>query len=174
MNPRQRPFLLLALASNWLAGCATVAIENPHKVPPSPIWSGRLGLTLATEPPQAFFATFELKGNADAGELTLTSPMGSVLAELHWSPGEARLRTSQTIQRSDSVESLSRAATGAALPIHALFDWLSGIGTAAGGWQPDLSQLGRGRLLARRSDPIPAAELKLILDSSAKTEPPKE
>jgi hypothetical protein len=58
---------------------------------------------------------------------------------MRWAPGDARLRTGQTTHQADSVEALSREATGTALPIQALFDWLKGVGTTAGGWQPDLS-----------------------------------
>ena len=150
MNAARRLFFLLALAAHLLAGCSTTAIENRREGPPSDSWSGRMALNLATEPPQAFFATFELKGTADAGELSLISPLGNVVAEMRWAPGDARLRNGQTTHQADSVEALSREATGTALPIQALFDWLKGVGTTAGGWQPDLSQLGQGRLRARR------------------------
>jgi outer membrane lipoprotein LolB len=173
VNPLRRLLVLLPLAALLSAGCSTAVIENQHEVPRSGVWSGRLALNLATEPPQAFFATFELKGTVDTGELSLTSPLGNVVAEMRWAPGDARLRTAQTTQQADSLESLSREATGTALPIHALFDWLKGISTTAGGWQPDLSQLGQGRLRARREVPAPVAELKLILDAPAETVPPK-
>ena len=173
MNAARRLFFLLALAAHLLAGCSTTAIENRREGPPSDSWSGRMALNLATEPPQAFFATFELKGTADAGELSLISPLGNVVAEMRWAPGDARLRNGQTTHQADSVEALSREATGTALPIQALFDWLKGVGTTAGGWQPDLSQLGQGRLRARREVPAPVAELKLILDVPSKTVGPK-
>ena len=173
MNAARRIIIiLLALAAHLLAGCSTTT-ENRREVPSSGVWSGRMALNLATEPPQAFFATFELKGTADAGELSLISPLGNVVAEMRWAPGDARLRTGQTTHQADSVEALSREATGTALPIQALFDWLKGVGTTAGGWQPDLSQLGQGRLRARREVPAPVAELKLILDVPSETVGPK-
>lgn len=128
------------------------------------IWTGRLALSLASEPPQSFFVSFELKGTASAGELALMSPLGSVVATMLWSPGEATLRTGTQSQPFDSMESLTRHVTGAALPVGALFDWLQGVNTAGGGWQADLSRLDQGRLVATRTLPAPAAELKLILD----------
>jgi outer membrane lipoprotein LolB len=40
---------------------------------------------------QSFSASFELKGKPEQGELSLISPLGSVLGVLRWSPGEAVL-----------------------------------------------------------------------------------
>jgi len=38
------------------------------------------------------------------------------------------------------------------------------VQTGAAGWSADLSQLESGRLTARRTQPLPAAELRLILE----------
>ena len=46
----------------------------------------------------------------------------------------------------------------------ALFDWLSGVPTLAGGWQADLQQLDEGRLSATRTQPPPAAMLRILLN----------
>ncbi len=135
-----------------------------HPKGEAPIRTGRLALNLATEPPQSFFATFELKGTASVGELTLTSPLGSVLAALQWSPGEATLRTGGQTMPFESLDSLTRHVTGTPLPVRSLFDWLDGIRTTGGDWQADLSRLDQGRLVATRAQPSPPAELKLILD----------
>lgn len=123
-----------------------------------------MSLNLASEPPRSFFAAFELKGNASDGELTLTSPLGSVLAAMRWAPGEASLRIGQETHMFDSMESLTGHVTGASLPVRALFDWLVGVNTSGTGWRADLSLLDQGRLVATRTEPAPAAELKLILD----------
>ena len=77
---------------------------------------------------------------------------------------EAMLRTGAQTQPFDSLEDLTRHVTGVSMPVGALFDWLGGVDTAAAGWQADLSRINEGRLVATRSDPAPAAELKLILD----------
>jgi outer membrane lipoprotein LolB len=55
-------------------------------------------------------------------------------------------------------------ATGSAIPVAALFDWLEGRNTAVPGWQADLSELGQGRLRAQRMQPPPAADLRVVLD----------
>lgn len=147
-----------------IAGCSAPMPGAGHPQTASLIWSGRLALNLVTEPPQSFFATFELRGTSSVGELTLTSPLGSVMAALRWSPGEATLRAGLQTIPFDSLEALTRHVTGTALPVQAMFDWLDGVNTTGGGWQADLSYLEQGRLVATRAQPSPAAELKLILD----------
>lgn len=123
-----------------------------------------MALQVESTPPQAFFAGFELRGNARAGELLLFSPLGSTLAALSWTPGSARLRQGGEVREFGSVDELARAATGAAFPVRALFAWLDGdAATSVAGWRADLSRLADGRLSAARSDPQPAAELKLVL-----------
>jgi outer membrane lipoprotein LolB len=83
---------------------------------------------------------------------------------MRWAPGEASLRIGQETQMFDSMESLTDHVTGASLPVRALFDWLGGVNTSGAGWRADLSLLDQGRLVATRTEPAPAAELKLILD----------
>lgn len=126
-------------------------------------WTGRISLQVQSEPPQAFFAGFELKGNPAQGELTLNSPLGNSLAVLRWSPREAVLDSGNQIQRFASVDELIEKATGAAVPLPALFDWLRGKNTAASGWQADLSQQGDGRISASRASPQPRADLRIVL-----------
>ena len=113
---------------------------------------------------QSFSAGFELKGSARAGALALFSPIGGTLAVLAWTPDSAMLRTDGKTRNFESVESLMTHATGAAIPVAALFDWLRGINTPAAGWQADLSLLGEGRLRARRLEPPPQADLRVVLD----------
>jgi outer membrane lipoprotein LolB len=154
---------LLATLILLLAGCA----QPPARTTAGgakPIWTGRLALQVASEPPQSFAAGFELRGGAQTGELVLVSPFGNTLASLSWSPGSARLRNGDGERLFDSIEALAREVTGTPIPLRALFDWLDGTQGTADGWQADLSRLDEGRLLARRIEPLPAAELRLILD----------
>ena len=103
-------------------------------------WAGRISLQVASEPPQSFSASFGLKGRAENGELTLISPLGNVLAVLRWSPGQALLdRGNQDIQRFASIDELMERATGAAIPLNALFAWLQGNNATASGWVADLT-----------------------------------
>lgn len=157
-------FALAAAFAVMMAGCASPQPpRNPADMAAGP-WSGRLALQVADNQSQSFSAGFELKGSAKAGELSLFTPMGGTLAMLTWAPGSATLRSNGQVREFDSIEALVTQATGAAIPLAALFDWLRGVDTAVGGWKADLSQLGQGRLQARRTDPAPQADLRVALD----------
>jgi len=156
---------LLSTLAALLAGCAQPAVAPPADAAArQAYWRGRLALRVETPEPTSYFASFELSGQARAGELRLFSPLGTTLAQLRWSPQAALLRNDGETRAFDSLDALATEATGTAIPIAALFQWLQGQPAAADGWQADLSQLGDGRLVARRAQPEPAAELRLILD----------
>ena len=127
-------------------------------------WAGRMGLQVQSEPPQAFFASFELKGQASSGELTLISPLGSILGIMRWSPTEAILEQGSTTRRFASTDELLAQVTGAAVPMSALFDWLAGIDTPTPGWVADLSKQPDGRISAKRINPAPQADLRIVLN----------
>lgn len=127
-------------------------------------WSGRLSLRIDSEPEQTFAALFDLSGSASTGSLTLTTPIGSTLATMQWTPGDAVLKNGGTTRHFDSVEALIEAATGAAIPVGALFGWLAGRNDNVEGWQADLSQISAGRLQATRSSPLPAADLRIAFE----------
>lgn len=146
-----------------MAGCAH-PVAAPSTRQAGNYWHGRLALRVDTAEPTSFFASFELSGQADAGELTLSSPMGTTLAQLRWSPQFAILRSDGRTRAFNSLDALAIEATGTDIPIPALFEWLRGQPAAADGWLADLSQLAEGRLLAQRTLPAPAAELRLILE----------
>ncbi len=127
-------------------------------------WTGRLSLRVDSEPVQSFAAMFELTGAPEAGELTLTSPIGSTLAVLQWSPDQALLRNGNDTRRYASLDALIQAATGAAIPVPALFGWLAGREDTVPGWRPNLSQVAQGRLQATRESPQPEAELRIVFE----------
>ena len=167
LNPviSRRLGLLTSLwfATIFIAGCAQLPrATDPNDVEISS-WTGRISLQVQSEPPQAFFAGFELRGSAEQGELVLNSPLGNSLALLRWSAEEAILDSGNQIQRFASVGELIEKATGAALPVPALFDWLRGKNTAADGWTADLTQQAEGRISASRTVPQPRADLRVVL-----------
>jgi len=127
-------------------------------------WSGRLSLRIDSEPEQTFAALFDLNGSASAGSLTLTTPIGSTLATMRWTPGDAVLKNGSMTRHFDSVGALIEAATGAAIPIGALFGWLAGRNDNVAGWHANLSQISAGRLQATRSSPLPAADLRIAFE----------
>ncbi len=151
----------------WVLGCAmflgACATPPPSTQPHEAVWSGRLSVRVDSDPPQSFSAGFELRGSPQTGELQLTSPLGNTLAVVQWSPqGAALHQGTHTTQRS-SLDQLSTELSGTQLPLAALFGWLQGQASEdTHGWQADLSRQPEGRITARRSAPLPAAELRLV------------
>lgn len=123
-----------------------------------------MSLRIDSDPVQTFAALFDLRGNAQTGELTLTSPIGSTLAALRWSPGEATLNDGRQVRRFGSVDALIEAATGAAIPVDALFGWLAGRNESVAGWTAQLGQFDKGRIQATRDTPLPRAELRIAFE----------
>lgn len=154
---RRRAVALALVAGVLLAGCAT---------PPAPApaaWSGRLALTLATEPAQRWSASFELDGTPAQGVLRLYTPLGQTVATIRWDGAGAWLdRGAAPPRRYDSLETLTADLTGAPLPVAALFAWLGGTAQDVPGWEVDLTEQPQGRLRARRAAPPPAADLRLL------------
>ena len=150
--------LAFGLGATLLAACAT----PPAMKPDQKHWSGRLAMQVASIPPQSVSAGFELSGSPDAGELWLTSPLGNTVASVTWSPGLAELRQGEQVVRRASLDALTTELGGAPLPVLALFAWLNGQPQNANGWTADLSRHPEGRITARRSDPAPSAELRIV------------
>jgi outer membrane lipoprotein LolB len=154
----------LAISALLLGGCATPVVPHAPTAARQSVWTGRMALHVDGKSNQSFSASFELRGSAKQGNLTLYTPLGSTLALLSWAPGAATLRTNGETRRFDSVEALAAEATGTPIPVAALFDWLSGVATNVPGWQADLGQLAQGRLHAKRVEPPPAADLRVAFD----------
>lgn len=160
MLPPTLPRRALMLAGTLLAaGCAS---RRPRSGPDQ--WTGRLSLQVRSDPPQSFSAGFELSGQPQRGQLLLNSPLGTAVASARWTTAEAVLTSGKDARLYPSIEELLAQTTGAALPVAALFDWLSGVPTPVAGWLTDLSGLPDGRLLARRESPVPKVELRIVLD----------
>lgn len=155
---RQWMAWLTLACTMWLTGCA-----QPPRIaePGSASWSGRLSLQVEGQASQSFSSLFDLQGSPDKGELVLTSPLGNTLARLQWEAGRAQLSTGQETRESTSLDELLRQATGTAIPVAAIFEWLNGNQATAIGWQADLSGSADGRLVARRHDPPPEATLRI-------------
>jgi outer membrane lipoprotein LolB len=170
-RPFHTPLARLALAFAFLfapfliTACAQLPRAATQQGMKSELWTGRISLQVQSEPAQSFSASFELRGQAERGELSLISPLGSVIGVLRWSPGEAILDSGNgKVQRFASVDELMAQATGAAVPMGALFAWLQGDNAAASGWSADLSRYQDGRISAKRIQPAPQADLRVVLD----------
>ena len=55
---------------------------------------------------QSFSAAFELSGNAQAGALTLFTPLGTTAAALSWTPQASTLRSNTETRQFDSLGAL--------------------------------------------------------------------
>jgi outer membrane lipoprotein LolB len=123
---------------------------------------------IAADPPnsqaQSFAAGFELSGNAQAGELTLLTPLGTTAAALSWSAQAAVLRSNGEVRYFESLDALIKQALGSEIPVAALFAWLAGENIEVAGWRADLSLHANGRIVARRMNPAPPTELLVLLD----------
>lgn len=180
---RRRLMLLPAAASVaalGVAGCATA----PPAPPPVPAVrddrpvAGRLAVQVAAHGNRAarsVNADFDLQGSAQQGELQLATPMGTVLAQARWQPGEVWLRRSDGgEQRFATLTALAAEVLGEPLPLDALFDWLRGRPwpgaphqrQAAGfeqlGWRVDLQRWSDGLVSASRSA-VPAVTVRAKL-----------
>lgn len=170
--------VVVVLAALNTTGCATAT----KSVPPSTVdltegvsqnaYRGRISLKIdgadeqSLGPPQGqfFSAGFELKGDAQTGELMLNSPLGGIVAVFSWTPATAQMSANGETRQFESLDALIRQATGAAIPIPSLFAWLAGQDLPTVGWRADLSRYADGRLVARRTAPVPAAELRVVLE----------
>lgn len=157
-----RAFVAVAIAL-LMAACAAPprvsGLENR-----SDHWSGRLSVRVDSEAAKSFQAGFDLAGNAQQGELLLYSPLGATLAQLQWTPTGALLRSDGQVRRFESIDALTREATGTALPVASIFEWLAGRPVEAAGWRADLGSLADKRLVARRTEPSPPVELRIVLE----------
>jgi outer membrane lipoprotein LolB len=154
----------MALLSLFLAACATAPKPPAGATAEYGPWTGRLALTVQGRPGDSFTAGFELKGNPQAGELELLSPLGGTLGLLQWQPGKATLRSPSRSTEYESLDALVTKVAGTPVPVAALFDWLRGVATPVPGWTPDLSGLPQGRIAAVRTDPQPQADLRVVLE----------
>ena len=166
------------MAATVLAGCANLAPLAPAGGGDS--FSGRLALHVdaqGTTPARAFSAAFDLRGGTRSGALGLSTPLGSMLAQARWQPGEVVLATPQGTRRFDDLDALTREVLGESVPIEAWFDWLHGrpwsgapSATSAAngflqlGWSVDLAGFGEGAVSATRTEPLPVVTLRIRLD----------
>lgn len=162
--PGSRRRALAMAAVMLLAACA----QTPRAPQPSgavrTFWNGRMALRIDSDPVQSFHGAFELRGDARGGELTLFTPLGSTVARLAWSPGSAILHWDGRQRSFDSIQALTREATGAEIPLDGLFRWLNGEPAQVDGWSADLQALPDGKLLARRAAPEPAVQMRLVIE----------
>lgn len=164
----RRTWLLLPVMATLLWGCASA--PKPADFAGERL-SGRLSVQVANNTagtPQGGSASFELQGTPEAGQLELSTPLGTVAARARWQPGLALLQQADQETRYVDLDALTRELLGEAVPITALFDWLKGRpwpgavsqprddgqpGFKQLGWTIDLSRFVDGLINARRLEP---------------------
>ena len=159
-----------------LAGCASVG--EPH----ADALAGTISVRVegaSGEPARSLSAGFELLGDEERGSLSLSTPLGTVLAQARWSPQQVLLVTPQGRTPYADLPALTRELLGEALPVAALFDWLRGrpwpgaesranrppdeAGFLQLGWQVTLARFDEGLVVAHRMQP-PAVTLRARMD----------
>lgn len=144
--------------------------------------AGRLALRVdGSGAGRSFSADFDLRGDARAGALRLSGPLGTMLAEARWQPGSAELTTPERVERYAGLDAMAEALLGEAVPLAALIDWLrgrpwGGAPSTAGdggfeqlGWTVDLSRHAEGWLTATRParEAAPAVQVRVRLARDA-------
>ena len=133
-RPRAAPLARRAARSSLACSAPRCSPPAPRCRPapaaaPAETLSGRLALRVepvGPEAPHAVSAAFDLRGNARAGTLGLSTPLGSMLAQARWSPAEVVLVTPRETRRFATLDELTREALGESVPVEAWFDWLRG------------------------------------------------
>jgi outer membrane lipoprotein LolB len=170
-------FAALFVSLALLAGCSTL---TPRPGEPSEEVSGKLSVQVEAwqgTPARSVSAAFDLRGSAEQGRMQLTSPLGTVMAQAEWRPGEVLLKNADGEKRFADLPALADEVLGEPLPLGALFDWLRGrpwkgapsrplsppaTGFEQLGWTVALDRWNEGWLVARRSAP-PAVTVRARL-----------
>ena len=117
-----------ALGAALLAG-ACALVPPAAEVTASDTLTGRLAVRVegtGGSAARSLSAVFDLSGDAASGRLNLATPLGSVLAQARWAPGQVVLATPQGETLFPDLDALTREVLGESLPVAALFDWLRG------------------------------------------------
>lgn len=158
----------------WLAGlgaAASVFMLSACGLTPQPAyeqqpghWRGRISILIEEEArPQSYTGGFLLRGGSPKGTLEVYNPLGGTIAQLEWNEQLALLNDGSTIVQDRSLDNLLARVFGTPLPTQALFAWLSGDAVQATGWHVNLDRYAQGRIDAVRTEPLPAARMRIVL-----------
>lgn len=166
-------------AAAILSACAS--LPRPDDRPAGESFAGRMAIRTeagADADNRSMTAAFELSGRPEAGELDLSTPLGTVLGRARWQPGSVELVTPQGRTAYPTLEALTREVLGESVPVAALFDWLKGRPWAGApsaprpaptpgfeqlGWSVSLAEFDAAVLTAVRQAP-PAVTVRVKLD----------
>lgn len=190
---------IILLATTLATGCTTLTpppvpaedgtSANSREQTSEGRWSGHLSLKLApfgADGAKGASLSFDLQGQARQGALDLSTPLGTLVASVRWTPSQAALHTSDGQATYASLDELITQVLGEPLPVQALMSWLTGQpdagqpfialppeagqtaspGFEQAGWRVDTTALPEGILSAQRpgNDRQRGATLRLRLD----------
>jgi len=178
LSPRLVWIFCTLLSALLLSSCST---QRPPRLGlatnPDATWTGKLNLTLETEPKQSFSAEFDLQGDPLNGAMQFYTSLGTTLAYAQWNAeGAELLGSSGESLHFTSIEALSQKYMGATLPVDLIFAWANGEPVRAPqGWSvveahaQSTSQVdgAMNELRATRDFPLPRVQLRLWLKKTS-------
>ena len=138
---------------------------------PEASWSGKLNLTIESDPKQSFSAEFDLQGDEKEGAMQFYTSLGTTLAYAQWDREGATLLNANHSDslHFNSLQALSQKYMGASLPVDMIFAWANGQAPQAPeGWsllqnQTPSSEQGQSEFKATRLTPLPKVQLRILL-----------
>jgi len=168
-----------------LSACSTNRPLRPNTLSSNPpaTWSGKMSLTLETDPKQTFSAEFDLQGDPQTGEMQFYTSLGTTLAQAKWdSSGAELLGQGNQTQRFSSLQTLSQKYMGATLPVEMIFAWANGaVFNVPNGWSvvqstrvtsatsatSEMVATGQSEFRATRQYPLPVVQLRIWLKQTS-------
>ena len=183
-GPAPLSALLLTLT---LLGCSTpTSLLPPAPQPGGVSLSGRISVkvepapdAIEPTPAQSVTAQFELEGRPDDGRLSLSTPLGTQMAQARWLGERAELTGPDGKRKVGSLDALTRDALGQSVPVGALMSWLQGrpatdvpstplpapeVGFSQIGWVIHLNRQA-DRLIVATRDGAEHVEVRVKLDA---------
>ena len=120
--------LAVSVLITFISACSTPRplVIHTSLDQPIPSWSGKINLTLDTEPKQIFSAEFDLQGDPAQGDMQFYTSLGTTIASVAWDDTVAQLTIPQKdIYQYDSLEALTKKLLGTTLPVNMIFEWAS-------------------------------------------------
>lgn len=130
---------------------------------------------------QSVTAQFELEGRPGDGLLSLSTPLGTLMAQARWVGNQAELTGPDGKRKTGSLDALTNEALGQSIPVGALMNWLQGrpdpdapsaplpapdLGFTQIGWNINLNRW-NDRLITATRDGLDRVEVRVKLDPSS-------
>ncbi len=152
---------------SWLAACASAPEFDQSRAPAEGFaLTARLAVRTGAE---GFTGGLRWVHAPRAQRLSISSPLGQIVAEIEWDQAEATLRLPDRQVHAPDLSLLMEREMGWALPIEGLSDWVQGRPRPGQAFEADRNAL--GRLEALRQDGWSIEYPAYFEDSDAKGKP---